>query len=199
MLLRAHVNLLSLGEGLPQTALEAVPGEVLSSLEGKGILSTKMPLRAAGDDRYQPLRPAREIVPRPPFREHIGARHAALYIASVISAKTALRMRSLHGIVLRERRRTIAPSAVERTFDPVRASLLCSAYSRLRVIATGPGQCLFDSLALKLFLAKYGLFPQWVFGVRLNPFSAHCWLQHGETLVNDSLDFVGRFTPIMTA
>lgn len=196
MLLRAHVNLLSLGEGLPHTALEAVSGEVLASLEGNGILSTKMPLRAATDDRHQPLRPTREIVPRLPFREHIGARHAARYIASVISAKTALRMRNLHGIVLRERRRTAAPSAA---FDPVRASLLCSVYSRLRVIATGPGQCLFDSLALKLFLAKYGLFPQWIFGVRLNPFAAHCWLQHGETLVNDSLDFVGRFTPIMTA
>lgn len=199
MLLRAHVEDLSSGEGLLQTGLEAGPSEVLSRLAVNGILSTAMPPRAATDDRHQLLPPSGEIVPRPPFREHVSAHHAARYVASVISAKTALRMRTLHGIVLRERCRTIAPSAAGRTFDPVRAALLCSVYSRLRVIATGPRQCLFDSLALKLFLAKYGLFPEWIFGVRLHPFAAHCWLQHGEMLVNDSLDFVRRFTPIMAA
>jgi hypothetical protein len=114
-----------------------------------------------------------------------------------MSAKCALRMYTLHRIVLHERRKAIAASSSGVTFDPMRAAPLCSVYSRLRVIATGPGQCLFDSLALKRFLAKYGLFPEWIFGVHLNPFAAHCWLQHGDTLVHDSLDFVRRFTPIM--
>lgn len=198
MLLRAHIDLLSSKDGLLQTDPEAGIGEILSRLAVNGILSTVAP-RAADDDRHPLLAPTSAIAPRPPFRGNVSAHHAARYVASVISAKSALRMRTLYGIVLRERRRTTAPSSAGGTFDPVRVALLCSVYSRLRVIATGPRQCLFDSLALKLFLAKYGLFPQWIFGVRLRPFAAHCWLQHGDTLVNDSLDFVRRFTPIMAA
>lgn len=197
--LRAHVDILSSPEGLLQSDPGAGLGEVLSRLAGTGILSTATPPRTTAGDRRPLLAPTSAIAPRPPFREHVSTHHAARYIASVISAKMALRARTLHSVVLRERHKMIAPSFADRIFDPARAAPLCSIYSRLRVIATGPRQCLFDALALKLFLAKYALFPQWVFGVRVHPFAAHCWLQHGDTLVNDSLDFVRRFTPIMAA
>jgi Transglutaminase-like superfamily len=198
-LLRTKLDLLRSQQGLLQTDPTAGLGEVLSRLAANGILSTVTPPRSTADDRRPLTPPTDAIVPQPPFREHVSAHHAARYVASVISARSALRMRTLHRIVLRERRKTIAQSSTDGVFDAVRAALLCSVYSRLRVIATGPKQCLFDSLALKLFLAKYGLFPEWIFGVHLHPFAAHCWLQHGDILVNDSLDFVRRFTPIMAA
>ena len=197
--LSAHIGVLSSHEGLPQNDLAPEVGEVLFRLAGNGILSTVTPSRITAHDCRPLLAPTSAIVPRPPFREHVSTHHAARYIASVISAKLALRARTLYGVVIHERRRVIARSPADRVFDPVLAAPLCSIYSRLRIIATGPGQCLFDALALKLFLAKYGLFPQWIFGVRVHPFAAHCWLQHGDTVVNDSLDFVRRFTPIMAA
>jgi hypothetical protein len=198
-LLSSHIDTLSSHEGLAQSDLATEVGEVLSRLTGNGILSTVTPSAIRSHDCRPLLVPSSAIVPRPPFREHVSARHAAQYIASVISAKLALRACTLYGIVLRERCKVIARSPADRTFDPVLAAPLCSIYCRLRVIATGPRQCLFDALTLKLFLAKYGLFPQWIFGVRVHPFAAHCWLQHGDTVVNDSLDFVRRFTPIMAA
>lgn len=197
MLLRAHVGLLSSKEGFLQTDPDARLGEVLAHLAANGVLSTVAPPPGSAETRRPLLPPGSAITPQPPFREHVGAHHAARYIASVVSAKSALRMRTLYGIVRRERRKTISRSSAGGNFDPAGVAPLCSVYSRLRVIATGPRQCLFDSLALKLFLAQYGLFPEWIFGVRLNPFAAHCWLQHGDTLVNDSLDSVRRFTPIM--
>lgn len=198
-LLRPYVNLLSSRGGVLNRGDEARLDDALSRLSGNGILCTApVPLAATGT--HQPLvRPHDAITPRPPFREHVRAHHTARYIASVVSAKSALRVRPLYRIVLSEQRKTVARASSRRRFDSAGAARLCSVYSRLRVIATGPRQCLFDSLALKLFLAKYGVYPDWIFGVRLNPFAAHCWLQHGNTLVNESLDSVRQFTPIMAA
>ena len=57
--------------------------------------------------------------------------------------------------------------------------------------------CRFDSLALIEFLAHYRQFPRWVFGVKGEPFGAHCWVQEDEFLLNDSVAYVRQFTPIM--
>jgi len=57
--------------------------------------------------------------------------------------------------------------------------------------------CRFDSLALIEFLYSYGCSPKWVFGVKCEPFGAHCWVQHDNYVLNDSVEYVQRFTPIM--
>jgi hypothetical protein len=59
--------------------------------------------------------------------------------------------------------------------------------------------CLFNSLALLDFLALHGLYPKLVFGVSMRPFHAHCWVQHEDTVVGDTLERVSEFTPIMVA
>lgn len=57
--------------------------------------------------------------------------------------------------------------------------------------------CLYDSLALIEFLALYQLFPRWVFGVTAEPFNAHCWVQERDQVLNDTVEYVRSFTPIM--
>ena len=57
--------------------------------------------------------------------------------------------------------------------------------------------CLFDSLALMLFLLRSGIHAQWVFGVREDPFGAHCWIQCGPVVLNEYLDRTRLYTPIM--
>lgn len=57
--------------------------------------------------------------------------------------------------------------------------------------------CLYDALALLEFLARRMLYPDWVFGVQTKPFGAHCWLQVGTQLLNESTEYATRFTPIM--
>lgn len=192
-----YVDRLRSQDGVQQTDSEQHLSTVLAGLAANGLLCTKHAARPCSETPRPFTRPENAIVLRPPFGEHVGAHHAAQYIASVVHAKSALRFRTLYRVVVTERRKAIATPTGRSMFDPTRTTRLCSVYSRLRVIATGPSECLFDSLALKLFLAKYGVFPDWIFGVRLNPFGAHCWLQHGDTLVNDSLDAVRPFTPIM--
>jgi hypothetical protein len=71
-------------------------------------------------------------------------------------------------------------------------------FKRLRpLLYTARGACLFDSLALCIFLSRYRLFPRWIFGVTTRPFEAHCWVQHRGTVFNDTPEHVGSFTPIL--
>jgi hypothetical protein len=58
-------------------------------------------------------------------------------------------------------------------------------------------RCLFDSLVLIEFLARYRCFPLWVIGVKTDPFLAHSWVQQGECVLNGSPEYTQRFTPIL--
>jgi len=57
--------------------------------------------------------------------------------------------------------------------------------------------CLLDSLALLQFLARRRLAADLVFGVKLNPFSAHCWVQAEDVILNDHVEFAQRHTQIL--
>lgn len=63
--------------------------------------------------------------------------------------------------------------------------------------APGQGACLYRAYLLRGLLRRAGGDAQWVFGVRTWPFSAHCWLQIGDTVLDDDPDRVGAYTPIM--
>lgn len=57
--------------------------------------------------------------------------------------------------------------------------------------------CRFRSIVLIRFLAGYGVSADWVFGVRLAPFGAHCWVEKEGAVLNDKADRVREFTPIL--
>ncbi|MBA4090126.1 MAG: hypothetical protein C0494_05970 [Sphingobium sp.] len=61
------------------------------------------------------------------------------------------------------------------------------------------GRCLSNSIALRRRLQRYGHRATLVFGVRLFPFEAHCWLQRGVTVLNDHHEHVAQFTPVLAA
>jgi hypothetical protein len=83
------------------------------------------------------------------------------------------------------------------SFDSAQASELMSAFVTLRPLFPKPYVCLFDSLAALEFLSHHHCFPKWVFAVKASPFGAHCWLQEGDLILNDSVERVGAYTPIM--
>lgn len=64
-------------------------------------------------------------------------------------------------------------------------------------VYTAKGVCLFDSLALVEFLSRYELFPTWVIGARTRPFAAHSWVQHDGLVLNEKLESVEEFTPLL--
>ena len=130
--------------------------------------------------------------PDPGFRRSIWSAAAAL-----LYADGALRMlpigRIITAVCKRKRSRSVTgPVDFERTAQ------LTTDFLRYRPFFPRDYLCLFDSLALVRFLSRYDLYPDWVFGVREEPFRAHCWVQAGAVVLNDHLDNVSGYTPIMT-
>jgi len=108
--------------------------------------------------------------------------------------RTKALSRTLAGIE-RRRLRTDLSSAIG---DAPHASTVIAAFQRLRPLYPRAYLCLFDSLALLEFLAGFRLLPRVVFGVVADPFQAHCWLQDGSTVINDELERVGKYKPILS-
>ncbi len=93
----------------------------------------------------------------------------------------------------------VSPEA-ESEAELERIRELVEVFRILKVLFyTAKDHCLFDSLTLVEFLSFYKIYPLWVFGVQMGPFGAHCWVQDGDFIYNDSPDHTGSFTPIMTA
>jgi len=59
------------------------------------------------------------------------------------------------------------------------------------------GKCLLQSFMLLRLLHRSGHDAAWVFGVSTWPFRAHCWLQCGEVVLNDTFERVRTYQPIM--
>lgn len=122
------------------------------------------------------------------------------FARSAIRASLMLKYRSLESTVARvSARRQHCPAAQDMP-DIERVGALVEMFATLRpFFFTAKDACLFDALALSEFLASYGVYPNWVFAVQARPFAAHCWLQLGPTVLNDTVEHVRRYTPIMVA
>ena len=120
------------------------------------------------------------------------------FVAASLFAKFALRFTRFERVVNRVARRRARRAQANQPLDLVRARQLVAAFGRMRVfLFSTRDECLHDSLAVLEFLARYGLYPNWVFGVRARPFEAHCWVQHAGIVFNDTVEQVGAYVPIM--
>lgn len=108
-------------------------------------------------------------------------------------------------------RRTVRRKALPRAFSKLsnvradrsgharsRGDLVLRFVAARRLIPIAPN-CLYDSLALRRFLARRDVAADLVIGVRLHPFGAHCWLQEGTTVLNDALGGARGFKPVLVA
>ncbi len=71
-----------------------------------------------------------------------------------------------------------------------------TAFRHMRLYVPIPTRCLLDSISIVRFLARRGLSANIVFGVTSAPFSAHCWAQAKDLVLNDSLGNVVAYTQI---
>ncbi len=145
--------------------------------------------------------PTRELVEEDPETSpRIRAHHIGNFLLSWVCAAQLFRRQPLERIITRVRRRNERGGTDHRHVDLAAASTLVGAFDFLRpLIFTARDACLFHSLTLIEFLSRYGIFPMWVFGVRAGPFAAHCWVQHGDIVFNDTAEHARLYTPIMTA
>ena len=60
-----------------------------------------------------------------------------------------------------------------------------------------PAKCLIRSFMLLRLLRRHGHDARWVFAVRTWPFEAHCWLQAGPVVLDDSVERLVAYRPIL--
>ena len=141
--------------------------------------------------------PTEAVDPDLPSR-HSPWAHAASFFASSARASRELHQQRFQLTVESVRARKSGNAHRAGRFDFERARSLVAVFERLRLFYPRSYLCLFDSLALIHFLARFHLYPDWVFGVNADPFEAHCWVQAGSVVLNDTLGRVSSFTPIMS-
>jgi len=107
-----------------------------------------------------------------------------------------LRHRSLSSIIDRLRRRKLKATECRRSCFCDSASIVKAFLCTGRVIAN-QDQCLRRSIALVDYLAGQRLFPLFVIGVRRQPFGAHAWVQDEDEVLNDHVDHVAEYVPIL--
>ncbi len=124
-------------------------------------------------------------------------RHVLMAIVACISARIDLRFRGIHTVAAslsaKGRKRPIAVQT-----DPAELRRLVSIFRIIRpFLFSKRDRCLFHGLALHRFLEYYGLHTTWVVGVSTAPFSAHCWVQSGGQILDDSPERTLEYTPIV--
>lgn len=95
-----------------------------------------------------------------------------------------------------------AVSRVERMSTPAddemeRLERTAAAFAALRLAIPSFDRCLPLSLALAIAGKRHHSAVRLVLGVKCNPFGAHAWVQLGTRVLNDRLDGVRSFTPIL--
>jgi hypothetical protein len=74
---------------------------------------------------------------------------------------------------------------------------LVAAFHRWACWTPAPAKCLIRSFMLLRLLRRHGFDARWVFAVRTWPFEAHCWLQAGPVVLDDAVERLTAYHPIL--
>jgi hypothetical protein len=182
-------------QGVPE--LDGLSSDISKQLLRKGLLTRDL---QAGKS-FSPLTIS---LPRfgLPIRSESSApralaRHVTPFLSACASTLVSLRAHSLYDALERARRKK-REARLAASHDTELAFELMYVFARLRTyVYTARHACLYDSLTAFDFLARYGVFPDVVIGVRASPFLAHCWIQCGDSVLNGQPAYCAEFTPIL--
>jgi hypothetical protein len=136
----------------------------------------------------------RELILPACVRPHwtLTAQLAAIQINMAIKCR-AMGLNRLRADTFRSRAR-YAPrqdSGLETYF------LIAASFAKLDYIFPVADRCLVRTLSFLRASHVRGYFPSFVVGVQARPFSAHCWAQSGDLVLNDRLENVAGYVPIL--
>jgi len=183
-----------IGDSVPSSS-EAGVARTLTELEQRNLIALA-PLDFAAPSVKQIASPTRSISAPADDEYHCTAAAACKVFLAVTRSALMLRCRTLSKTIahVTQRRNSAAVSRVAAGLET-----LVQRFASCRSRFARADACLLNSLALLDFLALHGLYPNLVFGVSMRPFHAHCWVQHEDTVLGDTLERVNHFTPILVA
>jgi len=165
-------------------------------MEGTGTSEAGSTLVARLLDNSEPCRPitsptgSAALAPQVRINAMCIGRTLLAYVSSVIR----LKRRGLADVLRRSanRRPLRLRATSSQTYD-----CLAAAFNRLAPICGSAENCLPRSIAFHALALAAGHAPSLVIGVKRDPFAAHCWVQDGASVLNDSAEHVRIFTPIL--
>ncbi|NIJ77108.1 hypothetical protein FHT08_002191 [Xanthomonas campestris] len=181
---------------LAYLAQDPVPDLEINDLVERGLLVERSQATAGPQLPVMPV--ARSAMEMP-----IPARRPQLFetlevLALVLSTRLALKRtplgRVLGSLSAGAQRRGMQQCSLAGLEQ--RLTDAAAVFRRSRVWVPVEMRCLLDSVALARFLHRRQFDAQVVFGVALDPFSAHCWVQTGDLVLNDTVGNVHAHTPI---
>lgn len=154
------------------------------------------------DQTMAGLPPPNEIVPRvcwdlsTPRRRPTMTICARAVVAELSSART-LRRRRLREVkrLIEARRALISIDRLGTLDGPV--GDIAEAFEWSRLIFSSKDRCLVRSLAFVSVCIDLRQDVSLVLGVTTSPFAAHCWVQRDDCVLNDTVERVRPFTPIL--
>lgn len=169
---------------LPETGQHLVP-EAWTALIEAGLA-----FRGSGRGFSNLHRPEHALVLSKDICQRSTLRDSVDLVVAIMTARWRMR----RGLPCRSYHPTrSAPDAA--TLTALHSAM--TALRRVRLFIPTPRRCLPASLITAVFLARRGVTTQIVFGVRSYPFEAHCWVEHDGVVVDDDLDKVCAFLPIV--
>jgi hypothetical protein len=176
---------------------ECTSEKILDSLvNGLGLLTDSTGL---GKSMDVPILHQTESIP---FRGNIlpwpriSIRHVSAFCVAYLRALFDIKCRpiitTVRRVETRKLRRERGRISTMQTLELVRIFRVLRPF-----LFTAKDHCLFDSLALIEFLARFGAFPTWVIGVRTRPFAAHSWVVDANLILNELLEKTEEFSPIL--
>lgn len=145
--------------------------------------------------------PNQSVLEMPDFEGHISSRMALDVFTAIAVVHRQLKKRCLKSILdsLSKYRQTCARTSSTASNETDTQQHLIDAaavFNRVRPYVPIETRCLIDSLSMARFLAKLSLPAHLIMGVACDPFSAHAWVQHGQLVLNDTVDNARTYVPI---
>ena len=95
---------------------------------------------------------------------------------------------------LSSRRLIPLPAKFDTSLHALRVS---AAFRKAAIFLEATDRCLVQSLAMFAMLKRRGVPCRFAIGVRTRPFKAHSWVEFDTLVLNDDIENVLRFTPIL--
>ena len=89
------------------------------------------------------------------------------------------------------------PGVDPNASPPPEMVALVAAFHRWACWTPAPAKCLIRSFMLLRQLRRHGFDAHWVFAVRTWPVEAHCWLQAGPVVLDDAIERLTAYHPIL--
>jgi len=169
--------------------------QLMADLRKRGILTTTASSKPAVH-LEEPLI-SLSAIGRTRASNNIPIRHIIIFIAALLRVLFMRRNDRLEPLInwLQWRQAALdrcSPTGIEHI------SLLLSSFERMRVwFYTAKNKCLLDSLVLSVFLSLASQSCTFVIAVATKPFLAHSWVQFEQAVLNDTVEHVQIFRPII--